>query len=203
MCKDVEETRTGLKLAGWLILGSIIALILWNVFYILNHNKHKKEGVKVGTGDDPDDYDEEDRASYLLGYLIWGIVMITLDILLICCVTNYIDSFPPEPTEEMMEEEMKKEEEEKKDDEKKEDDAAAEPADNAEGGAVERLSASSRGSKKSVSKKSNRNEAAPAAFTITNNNEAVRAAAFKDLDIENTPRSSYKNDTSYEEDKTS
>lgn len=97
-----------------MILGSIIALILWNVFFILNHNKHKKEGVKVGAGDDPDDYDEEDRSSYILGYLIWGLVIIVLDILFLACAINHADLFPPEDDEAMMMEEKKKEEMEKK-----------------------------------------------------------------------------------------
>merc|ERR1711934_842988 len=108
-CNESPETRTGLKIAGWLILGSVIALILWNVFYILNHNKHKHEGVKVGTGDDPDDYDEEDRGTYILGYLIWGLIILVLDVLFLCCAINHADSFPPEDEMMDMMEEMMKE----------------------------------------------------------------------------------------------
>ena len=40
-CSDSESTRTGLKIGGWLILGSLVALVLWNIFFILNYAKHK------------------------------------------------------------------------------------------------------------------------------------------------------------------
>merc|ERR1711937_938882 len=103
-------------------------------------------GVKVGTGDDPDDYDEEDRSTYLLGYLIWGIVIIILDVLFLCCAINYADSFPPEDEmmdmmeEKMMEEPMM--------------DAEMGMEAMMEGGAVERRSALSRSSKGSRASRS-------------------------------------------------
>merc|ERR1712021_185084 len=87
-------------------------------FYILNYNKHKKQGVKVGSGGDEDDYDEEDRGTYLLGYIIWGVVILVFDILFICCAYDYSNTFPaeePEMMEEMMmEKKMEKEEKEQK-----------------------------------------------------------------------------------------
>jgi len=204
MCKESPETRTGLKFAGWLILGSVIALILWNVFYILNHNKHKHEGVKVGTGDDPDDYDEEDRSSYLLGYLIWGIVIIVLDVLFLCCAINYADSFPPEDEmmdmmeEKMMDEPMM--------------DAEMGMEAMMEGGAVERRSALSRSSKRSrasrsssksvKSVKSNKSMSkAKAPFHIKNQaaTKALRNQAFNEIDAEHTPRGSMKESMEYEQ----
>jgi hypothetical protein len=117
MCNDSPGSRTGIKVGSWLILGSTIFLILFNVFYILNYNKHKKQGVRVGSGSDEDDYDEEDRGTYLLGYIIWGVVIIVFDILFICCAYNYSDTFPAEePMEEemMMDKKMEKEEKEQK-----------------------------------------------------------------------------------------
>merc|ERR1711934_961714 len=153
MCKESPETRTGLKLAGWLILGSVIALILWNVFYILNHNKHKHEGVKVGTGDDPEDYDEEDRSTYLLGYLIWGVLIIILDILFLAVAINHADSFPPE--DEMMEPEMMEEMMKKEMMDEPMMDAEMGMDAMMEGGAIERRSAYSRSSKRSVMSKRN------------------------------------------------
>lgn len=95
-CNESQGSRTGSIIGGWLILSAIVALILWNVFFVLNHNKHKKEGMKVGSGDDPDDYDEEDRQSYILGYLIWGGLIVVLDILFIYCAYSHADLFPPE-----------------------------------------------------------------------------------------------------------
>lgn len=120
-CKDTESTRTGLKISGWLILGSVIAILLWNVFYILNYNKHKKQGVRVGSGDDPDDYDEEDRGTYLLGYILWAVVIIIINILFICCAISYSSSFEPEPEEEPMMEKMEMEKMEKEMEKKMED----------------------------------------------------------------------------------
>lgn len=120
-------------------------MILWNVFYILNHNKHKKEGVKVGMGDDPDDYDEEDRSSYILGYLIWGLVIIVLDILFISCAINHADTFPPEEDEMMMMmmEEKNKEEMMMEKNMEMMMDADAEMGANMEGGQRERRRAAS------------------------------------------------------------
>jgi len=93
MCSDTEGTRKLLPIGGWLILASIVALLVWNIFFILNYNKKKKEGIHVGTGDDPDDYDEESRGGYILGYCIWGSIIIILDILFICVVYSYLKTF--------------------------------------------------------------------------------------------------------------
>lgn len=100
-------------MAGWLILGSTLTIIIFNVFYILNYNKHKKQGVRVGTGDDPEDYDEEDRGTYLLGYIIWGVVILTFNILFICCAINYDDTFAREADMEQDEPMDNKDEKEK------------------------------------------------------------------------------------------
>merc|ERR1711937_140332 len=100
-------------------------------------------GVKVGTGDDPDDYDEEDRSTYLLGYLIWGIIIIILDVLFLYCAINYADSFPSEDEDMMdkneMEEDKKMMEEMMKEMEAKMDEEAAGDGagEAAEGGMIE------------------------------------------------------------------
>jgi hypothetical protein len=43
----------------------------------------KNEQVKVGSGDDEDDYDDESKGTYIMGYLLWGTVMVCLDIALL------------------------------------------------------------------------------------------------------------------------
>jgi len=105
-CNESEASRKSAIIGGWIIFGAVIAMILFNVFFILNHNKHKKEGVKVGMGDDPEDYDEEDRSTYILGYLVWGLIILIIDVLFIACAINHADQFPPEDEEMMMEEKM-------------------------------------------------------------------------------------------------
>ena len=141
-CSETEASRKSAIIGGWIIFGAVIAMILFNVFYILNHNKHKKEGVKVGMGDDPDDYDEEDRSTYILGYLIWGLVILIIDVLFIACAINHADLFPPEGEEMMMEEKMM---EETMMDDKKMEDMMMDPemgdmgaGEMAEGGQAER-----------------------------------------------------------------
>ena len=172
-CSENESTRTGTIWAGWLILGSIIALILWNVFYILNHNKHKKEGVKVGMGDDPDDYDEEDRSSYILGYLIWGLVIIVLDILFLYCAYGHADMFPPEESEEMMKMEEMMEKMEKMEKMEMMMDADMGAGEMAEGGQRERRAGSRSSSMRSTKsakymRNSQRGKAAPSATAYKN-----------------------------------
>lgn len=61
-CKESKETRTSLKIGGWLILGSILALVFWNILFIMNYRHHDSENVKVGSGDEDYDYDDETRA---------------------------------------------------------------------------------------------------------------------------------------------
>ena len=139
MCKDSEGNRKLLLWGGWLIFVAIVALLIWNIFFILNYNKKKKEGIKVGTGDDPDDYDEESRGGYILGYCIWGGIILLLDILFICVIYAYLKTFEEAEEEEKKEEMMM--EEEKMD--MMMDEA---PGEGAEGGAVERRSNTSRGS---------------------------------------------------------
>jgi len=153
-CNESEASRKCAIIGGWIILGAIIAMILWNVFYILNHNKHKKEGVKVGTGDDPDDYDEEDRSTYILGYLVWGLLILVLDVLFLANAINHADTFPPEDEEMMM---MEEKMEEMMMEEKMEEmmmDPEMGPGEGAEGGQLERRKSSLRASSRSSSMRS-------------------------------------------------
>jgi len=83
-CSESKSTRTSLKLGGWLILGSTLALVLWNIMFILNYKRNNKyEGVKVGSGEDDADYDDESRGEYVLGYLLWGTIIVCLDVALL------------------------------------------------------------------------------------------------------------------------
>lgn len=169
-------------------------MILWNVFYILNHNKHKKEGVKVGMGDDPDDYDEEDRSSYILGYLLWGLGIIILDILFLTCAINHADSFPPEDDDEMMK--MMEEKEKKMEMMEKMMEADAEMA---EGGQRERRAGSRSSSVRS--KKSARSSQMSRQATMKKQAtlRMQRAATFNTIDNNKTPRGSCNSkDISYE-----
>jgi len=137
-CKESQETRTSLKIGGWLILGSILSLVFWNILFILNYKKTRDgtQGVEVGSGDDDEDYDKETRGEYVLGYLLWGTIMVCLDIVLLVLAFQYDDSFP-EPKDE-------EDEEEDADDEKKMDDKMEEmmmedAGEGMEGGALETM----------------------------------------------------------------
>jgi len=99
MCSNTETNRKFLLTGAWLIFAAMVSLVIWNVFFILNFgNRKKKEGIKVGSGDDPEDYDEESRGGYILGYCIWGGVIIVIDIFLICVIYSYIKTYE-EPEE--------------------------------------------------------------------------------------------------------
>jgi hypothetical protein len=102
-CTESAGTRTCLKIGGWLILGSILALVIWNVsFTLLYEHEHH---VKVGSGDEDDDYDEESKGTYVMGYLLWGTVMVCLDVALLILAFQYDETFPDED-EEMMDDMM-------------------------------------------------------------------------------------------------
>lgn len=226
MCKDSESTRTGLKVAGWLILASTLTIIIFNVFYILNYNKHKKQGVRVGTGDDPEDYDEEDRGTYLLGYILWGVVILTFNILFICCAINYDDTFARE--DEMManddEDEMDKDKKKKKMEEMMEDmmekmmnnmDGEMEPmmekpamgegeapmmeppADGPEVNAEGGMQERASNVSRS-SKRSGQSKAVPPIVAANDYPSSQRKQAAFYPNLEHTPRGSFKKDSNYE-----
>lgn len=222
MCSDTETNRKLLLWGGWLIFISIVSLLIWNIFFILNYNKKKKEGIKVGTGDDPDDYDEESRGAYILGYCIWGGIILVIDIIFICVIYAYLKTFE-EKEEEKKEDMMKMEE--------KMDMMMEDPAPEAmEGGSIEHRSQMSRSSSARKSQQSMRNQqsmksqtrapakmkapvatpappaAAPAPAPAPVQDQASReealrnlhAAAIKDIDADDTPRNSMKDKLQYE-----
>jgi len=133
MCNNSETNRKFLLWGAWLIFVAIVSLLIWNIFFILNFNKKKKEGIKVGTGDDPEDYDEESRGGYILGYCIWGGIILVLDIFLICVIYSYVKTYEA-PEEEEKKDEMMMEEEKMM------------MMEEAEGGSIERRSNMSRAS---------------------------------------------------------
>lgn len=221
MCSDTDTNRKLLLWGAWLIFIAIVALLIWNIFFILNFNKKKKEGIKVGTGDDPDDYDEESRGGYILGYCIWGGIILILDILFICVVYAYLKTFEESEEEEKKEDMMKMEE--------KMDMMMDDPAPEAmEGGSIENRSQMSRSSSARKSQQSMKSRqsiksqtrapakmkapiatpappaAAPAPAPIqdqASKEEALRAlhaAAIKDIDADDTPRNSLKDKLQYE-----
>ena len=95
LCKDSYGTRATLKIGGYLILGSTVFLIFLAVGLILFWDK-EHENIKVGNGDDDDDYVEMSRGTYILNYLIGGLVIIAVVVSLIILAFGYDDSFPPE-----------------------------------------------------------------------------------------------------------
>lgn len=108
-CKDTYGTRTTLKIAGWLILGSTLALIILCVALILTYDKDK-DSIKVGNGDDDEDYQDYSRTAFFLNYLIGGLVVIFFVMTFLWLAFGYDDEFPPEEKEEEPEEDMMKEE---------------------------------------------------------------------------------------------
>ena len=130
MCNNSESTRKLLLPAGWLIFGATIALMAWNIFYILNYKKKEKNvNIKVGTGDNEDDYEDQSKGSYILGYVLWGSLILVFAILFICVAQSYLKTFEEE---EKMEKDMMMEEEQAM----MKDEMEA-PADAAEGGSIE------------------------------------------------------------------
>ena len=69
MCSQSDGARKMLLPGAWIAFGAVIALLLWNIFFILNFNKKAKDPkpIKVGTGDDDDDYEGTSRGEYILG----------------------------------------------------------------------------------------------------------------------------------------
>ena len=94
-CKDGYGTRTSLKLAGFLILGAIVVLIILCLILVLFWDK-EHENIKVGNGDDDSDYADYPRGWFFLEYLIGGVVIIGIDLYFMLLVNGYVDSFPPE-----------------------------------------------------------------------------------------------------------
>ena len=90
--KESASTRQCLLIGGWLIFGATIAMILWNVFFLFVLNK-KQKNIMVGTGDDSNDYEEESRLKFMLGYVIWGSIILTFDILLLCVAYSHVSNF--------------------------------------------------------------------------------------------------------------
>ena len=66
---------------------------------------------ELGTGDDDDDYHDQSNGMYILGYLLWGAVIITFTALLLYAAFQY-DEVAPKDEEEAMDD--KKSEKSKK-----------------------------------------------------------------------------------------
>lgn len=96
-------THSLLLPGAWIVFGATIALLLWNIFFILNFNKKNKDPkpIKVGTGDDDDNYDGMSRGEYILSYVIGGAIILTFSILLICVTMSYLKTIPDEEEEKM------------------------------------------------------------------------------------------------------
>lgn len=93
VCKDSYYTRQCLRIGGWILLAASVIIIIWNIFFIYAHTKGtKNDKIMVGTGDDPDNYSEKTKGGYMLGYILWGIVIITINILFLCVADGYANA---------------------------------------------------------------------------------------------------------------
>ena len=77
LCNDTKTTRTGLRVAIYLIIGSIVASVIVAIIYV---SVLDKQFVMIGTGDkgDSDNYDKQPKSWYLICYIFTGILIIVL-----------------------------------------------------------------------------------------------------------------------------
>ena len=89
--KDTKTTRTGLRLAAWLIIGSVAAMALFALIFV--NAGVDTPYVMIGTGnkDDPDNYDKEPKAWFVLGYIFFGLLIIVLAYFYAWTVEKYKD----------------------------------------------------------------------------------------------------------------
>ena len=73
------------------------------------HDDHVKAGS--GPTENPDNYDPVDKTQYLLGYIIWGLIIITFIIFFQVTIARYV-TFMPDEVEEDTTNTMNDEEEE-------------------------------------------------------------------------------------------
>lgn len=88
-CNDTKATRTNLRIAAYLIIGSLVAIILWNIIWVCGICD--TPNVWVGTGDknDSDNYEEQSKGMYILGYILIGIILLIIATLFILVVEFY------------------------------------------------------------------------------------------------------------------
>jgi len=91
-CNDNKENRRFMVTAGWFMLISTTLIIFWNIIYIqyMIPKSEKNVGVGSGSKDDPENYDPINKTQYLLGYVIWGIIIITLIIFFQVALSRYV-----------------------------------------------------------------------------------------------------------------
>ena len=90
-CNDTRATRTNLRIAAYLLLGSVCFQILIALIYV--GAACNSPYVMVGTGDkeDPDNYDKMPKTLFILGYIFFGLILIVLILGLLWAVEKYKD----------------------------------------------------------------------------------------------------------------
>lgn len=101
-CNDSKENRNHMKKAGWFMLTSTTFIIFWNIIFIYCMAPKNDDHIKSGSGskENPDNYDPIDKTQYLLGYVIWGIIIITFIIFFQITIARYIAYMPEEDEKE-------------------------------------------------------------------------------------------------------
>ena len=87
--KDTKTTRTNLRIASYLIIGALVTIIIWNILWVAAFCDTKD--VMVGTGDssNEDNYEKQSKGTYIAGYIIIGIILLTIAIFFVILVEKY------------------------------------------------------------------------------------------------------------------
>lgn len=84
--RDKEKKRILLQVGAWTALGAVIALFFLNIVFAALAHK-----VRVGSGDNDDDYDEWDKSSYFISNLFWLVVLVTIIVQLLVCIYGHLE----------------------------------------------------------------------------------------------------------------
>ena len=89
MCGDTRATRTNLRIAAYLIIGSLVAIIIWNIIWVAG--ACETDNVMIGTGDkdNSDNYEEHSKGRYIGEYILIGLLLLGLATFFIIIVEKY------------------------------------------------------------------------------------------------------------------
>ena len=90
-CKDTRATRTNLRIAAYLIFGSIGFSIIVALVYVVAACETNYVMVGTGDKDDAENYDKVPKTWYLLGYIFFGLVIIVLTLGFLWTLEQYKD----------------------------------------------------------------------------------------------------------------
>ena len=89
MCNDTKATRTSIRVAAYLIIGSIVLSTLLAIIYLCCFVKTPYVIVGTGEKDDPDNYDKQPKAWFVLGYIFFGLVIVVFALFFVWTVEQY------------------------------------------------------------------------------------------------------------------